>query len=58
MTFHTIINMSYLIVGMLVVIAAQTKSRQRTTEFELGLGAGLGVAGLISLTAPWFTELP
>ncbi len=30
MTFHTIINMSYLIVGMLVVIAAQTKSRQRT----------------------------
>ena len=58
MTFHTIIDMSYLIVGMLVVIAAKSKRRQRTTEFETGMGAGLGVAGLLSLAAPWLTGLP
>ncbi len=47
-----IASFSYLVGGLLLTILAQLNRSRRTMHFELGVGVGLGVAGLIDLAAP------
>ncbi len=55
---HTMAGIVYIVAGVGVAVLNRIKDNPRTMDFEAGIAAGLGIAGVIDALTPWIAMLP
>ncbi len=55
---HTMAGIVYIVAGVGLAVLSRIKGNPRTMDFEAGIAAGLGIAGVIDALTPWIAMLP